>query len=488
MLNNKGEIYMKSKKLLSLFISVLTLTSLAGCGGNSNTSSSNNKPNTNNSGYDNATKLPDDPSIANNGTITVWVGAESVEYYDKVLHNYRIRNKFPYTFNVVKSDAGDAAKVFLEDPEKGADIFTVAHDNLAKLTDGQSAILPITDPNLQKQIEDDNSETFVDVISQTRELTSGTKTFMFAVPYVTQSLFLYYNTAVVSEEQAQTWEGLRDAAKAAGSNVKACTFLGKDNFNFSWSILARQMPGNTSTLKLYDDKKAENCYFQGDDMIAVTKWVQSYFKDANGATFPSSSGWEVEITPEKGKNVGSAVAVVGGAWSYEKAKGALGENLGVAKLPTFTTTEKVGSIEAGTTFQSGSFYDCKAFVMKKSSKYAQYLQEIVGYLASKSVQEGSFVECNNLPAYKNAANEFAALKADTFEAKVANIQYEMEKYSIPQPFGTGELFNQYYYDCGGADLYEALILDKDGSLSSYEGIKSELANIENVWKTGKKIV
>mgnify|MGYP003293053991 CR=1 FL=1 len=207
---------MKSKKLLSLFISVLTLTSLAGCGGDA--SSSSTKPNNsgNNTGLDNSVKLPDDPSIANKGTITVWVGAESVEYYDKVLHNYRIRNKFPYTFNVVKSDAGDAAKVFLEDPEKGADIFTVAHDNLAKLTDGQSAILPITSKALQDQIVADNSQTFVDVISQTRETTAGTKTYMFAVPYVTQSLFLYYNTAVVSETQAQTWEGLRDAAKAAG--------------------------------------------------------------------------------------------------------------------------------------------------------------------------------------------------------------------------------------------------------------------------------
>ena len=479
---------MKSKKLLSLFISVLTLTSLAGCGGDA--SSSSTKPNNsgNNAGLDNSVKLPDDPSIANKGTITVWVGAESVEYYDKVLHNYRIRNKFPYTFNVVKSDAGDAAKVFLEDPEKGADIFTVAHDNLAKLTDGQSAILPITSKALQDQIVADNSQTFVDVISQTRETTAGTKTYMFAVPYVTQSLFLYYNKAVVTETQAQTWEGLRDAAKAAGEKVRAATFLGKDNFNFSWSILARQMPGNTSTLKLYEGKSADGCYFQGDDMVAVTKWAQSFFKDPNGATFPSSSGWEVEITPEKGKNVGSAVAVVGGAWSYEKAKGALGENLGVAKLPTFTTTEKVGTIEAGTTFQSGSFYDCKAFVMKKNSPYAQFLQEIVGHLASKEVQEGSFEECNNLPAYKNAANEFEALKADTIEAKVANIQYEMEKYSIPQPFGTGELFNQYYYDCGGADLYEALISNKDGSLSTYDAIKAELLNIETVWKTGKKLV
>ena len=115
---------------------------------------------------------------------------------------------------------------------------------------------------------------FLDVIKGTYR----DQTYSFAVPYISQALVLFYNKQYVTAEQAKTWEGLREAAKAAGSNVKACTFLGKDNFNFSWSILARQMPGNTSTLKLYDDKKAENCYFQGDDMIAVTKWTQSVIK------------------------------------------------------------------------------------------------------------------------------------------------------------------------------------------------------------------
>lgn len=461
---------MKSKKLLSLFISALTMTSIVGCGGDKNSSSNGGT------------------NLENKGTITVWVGEESVDYYKKVLNKYREDNRFPYTFDVVGSDAGSAAKNFLEDPEKGADIFTVPHDNLAKLTDGASVIMPITDESLKQQIIDDNSQSFVDVITQTRQMSSGEKSYMFAVPYITQSLFLYYNTAVVSEEQAKTWEGLRDAAKAAGDNVKACTLTGTDNYNFSWSILARQMPGNTSTLKLYENKSAENCYFQGNDMIAVTTWMQDYLKDPNGLMFPSSSGWDVELTPKSGSRAGTAIAVVGGAWNKSLAEQALGSNLGVAKLPTFTTTEKVNTIPEGTTFQAGSFYDCKAFVMKKSSPYAQYLQEIVKHLSSKEIQEGSFEECDNLPAYKNARTEFEALQADTFEAKVAKIQYDMEQYSIPQPFGTGELFNSYYYDCGSSDLYKALLNDKDGSLSTYEAIKSELANIENVWKTGKKIV
>ena len=241
------------------------------------------------------------------------------------------------------------------------------------------------------------------------------------------------------------------------------------------------MPNNTTTLKLYEDKKAENCYFQGDDMIAITKWTQDYFKNPNGFMFPPSSGWELELQNN------AALSVITGAWNYDTVYKILGSNLGVAKLPTFTTTEEMGTIPAGTEFQSGSFYDCKAFVMKKKSPHAQYLQEIVKYLSSKEIQEGSFEECNNLPAYKNAKEEFEALSQDTIEAKVANIQYEMSKYGIAQPFGTGDDFTRFYYTSGAGITYKELIIDEDGSLSTYNQIKSELANIENIWKTGEQI-
>ena len=445
------------KNILSLMITAFTMASLTACGNDSK------------------------------GTITVWVGGESVSYYQEVLEDFKKKNDFEYDFKVVESDAGDAAKVFLEDVEKGADIFTVAHDNLAKLTAGQSAIMPVTDQSLLDQIEADNPDVFKDEIKKVRH----DNNFTFAVPYIGQALVLYYNKAVVSEEQAKTWEGLAEAAKNAssiGNIVKACTFQGKDNYNFSWSILARQMPSNTTTLKLYENKNAENCYFQGDDMVAVTKWAQDFFDLPNGATYPSSSEWTMELTPAEGKNVGKAVALVGGAWNYEKVKSALGENnVGVAKLPTFTTKEAYGSIPAGTTFQSGTFYDCKAFVMKKTSEYKEHLQSVVKYLSSKEIQEGSFEQCNNLPAYKNAEAEFDAFKENNTSTQLAKAQYEMKQYAIAQPFGTGELFNDYYYNKGSADLYETLIENEDGSLSSYEEIKNELANIENVWRTGNKL-
>ena len=392
---------MKLKKLLSTTIAALTLATVVGC------------------------------SKDNGETITVWVGGESVEYYKEVLAKYKKDNDFPLNFKVVESDAGEAANTFLQDPDNGADIFTVAHDNIAKLTVDGSHIMPLTDASLIQQVKDDNTAEFVNVITKTMQTTAGAKDYMFAAPYITQSLVLFYNKDLVTSEQAKTWEGLVEAATKAGKDTKAGAVIGEDGFNFSWSILARQLNEdgtNSSSLQLYKDKKAENCYFQGDDMIAVTKYTQDLYKETHGFMF--ATDWEVELRQ------GGVASVITGAWNYSAAKEVLGNKLGVAKLPTFTIKEDIGTIKAGTQFQSGSFYDCKAFVMKKISPHAQYLQEIVKYLTSKEVQEGSFEQCNNLPSYKNAKTEFEALSKNTVEAQLANIQYEMGTYGMNCPLSS----------------------------------------------------
>lgn len=446
------------RKLLSLAIAAMTLSSVVGC-----------------------------QKQAEN--ILVWVGAESVEYYTAKLAEYKTANPdFAYGFDVKGVDTGSAAATFLNDTDAGADIFTIAHDNLAKLTAGSSTIMPVTDQSLLSQIESDNPDSFKSVIKSTVQ----GQEFTFAVPYISQALVLYYNTAVASAEQAKTWEGLREAAKAAstdGNTVSAGTVVGTDGYNFSWSLLARQMPGNTTTLKLYENGQMSNCYAQGDDTIAVSKWTQDFFASENGAKFPSDSGWEVELKPKSGAQAGVVISVVGGAWNYNAAKAALGSNLGVAKLPTFTITEDsaYGTVTAGTEFQSGTFADCKCFVMKKTSKYASVLQDVVKFLSSKDVQEGSYEQCNNLPAYKNASVEFEAMGADTLEAQLARTQIEMSQYGIAQPFGVNALFNSFYYSKGAPDLYKAMIENKLGNFSTFEEIKAELKNIENVWKTGTKI-
>lgn len=418
--------------------------------------------------------------------LTIWVGTESVEFYQGIIEDYLVAYEdangeaFPHPIEVKGADTGSAAATYLEDMEAGPDIFTVAHDNLGKLIAGSSSIAPVTDPDLLAQIDNDNPETFKNVIKGT----VGGQTYTFGVPYIAQALVLYYNTDYIDETEVQTWEGILAAAKEA--NKQALSLTGTDGFNNSFLLLAKNATTGESSLKLYEGGDINENYVSGDDMVSIFKWGQRFFTDANGPKRPTDSGWQIELKD------GISISVISGAWHYNAAKSALGSKLGIAKLPTFTITaeDAYGTVEAGTVFQSGTFADAKMFVMKKNSKFQEYLQDIVKYLSSKEIQEKSYEQVQNLPAYKNAAVEFESMTGTSTEAKLASAQIEMFEHGIPQPFGFDNRFNFYYYSKGGPDLILEILENKSGTetglFSTHEAIKAQLLIIENIWKTGNK--
>ncbi len=412
--------------------------------------------------------------------LTIWVGSESLDFYTnkmaEYVENYNAthENEFPYEVDVKAVDTGTAASTFLDDPDAGADIFTVAHDNLGKLIAGSSSIAPVTDAALLAQIEADNPQTFLNVIKGTVD---GTE-YTFGVPYIAQSLILYYNKAYITPEQVKTWEGIWEAARASGK--QALSLTGTDGFNNSFLLLATEYDNHYTSLELYKDGIQENCFATGDDTIAKLKWGQRFFTDEFGAKAPTESGWEVELADE------ISLSVIGGAWHFSAASAALGEDLGIAPLPTFTLTEEdaYGAAVAGTVYKSGTFADTKMFVMKKNSDKVDYLQDILLFLSSKEVQEESFVAAQNLPAYKNASTEFEAFKEDTLAAKLATAQVEMFEWGIPQPFGYNSKFNTYYYSKGAPDLILDILENKDGDFSTDQAIYDQMLIVESLWKTG----
>ncbi|HQN74672.1 MAG TPA: hypothetical protein PK160_01400 [Bacillota bacterium] len=447
------------KKLLLLFTLAIMAFAVVGCSG---------------------ATTEDNTTTAQAGTIKIWVGAESQAFYTQKVADYKEYylekngTAFPHNFEVVAVDTGSAAGMFLNDTEAGADIFTSAHDNLGRLIAGSSAVMPVQSQALLDQIANDNPEMFQDVIKGT----FNNVEYTFAVPYVAQSLVLYYNKKFIDETQVQTWEGILQAAETA--NKKALTLSGTDGFNNSFILLAREAETQATSLRLYEGNVLENTYGTGDDTIAKLKWGQSFFTHPNGVVSSSSTAWEVQLQQE------STIAFIGGAWHYEAVKSSLGDNLGITVLPTFTITEAdaYGTCEAGTVFQSGSFYDTKAFFMKKGSAYQEYLEDILLYLTSKEVQEESFEVAQNLPAYKNALAEFEAFDQDTPEIKLAIAQLRMAEFSIPQPFGGSSKFNTYYYQKGAPDLILEILENRDNKYSTHAQILEQMQYVETIWKTG----
>lgn len=408
--------------------------------------------------------------VEKKGKIQVAVGKESAEFYTALLKEYVDSHpQFAYNVEVVSADAGTVADAVIKDGEAAPDIFTVAHDNIGKLTE-EDAVLPYIGEEIVAQIEKDNPDVFKEVIKVDGEI--------YAAPYISQALVLMYNNKKVSAEQAKSFEGLQAAAKAAGASTKAVAFAGADGYNFSAFTLARKVADKSTTVKLYEGGSASEVYLQGEDTFQSTKWAQKYFADANGAKFPSDAGWAAEV------KAGSVLSVISGSWHFGEFATAVGSeaNMSVTILPTY----KANNVE----YRAGSFVDCKVLMLNAftvvGDKYFA-AQELVQYMSSKEVQNKSFKECNNMPAYKGNEAYIESIKSELtssqYEGAVA--QSKMGEWGIAQPF-VNTVLSTYYYVQGGNDIYKNLVLNTEGAYATDTQIRQALYTIEHIYQKGAK--
>ena len=429
--------------------------------------------------------------------IRIWVGSESREFYQRIMnewvanYNANNRNPFPYAVIVESVDTGSAAAKFLDDTAAGADIFTIPHDNLGRLIAGASAIGPITNQRLLRQIQNDNPSIFLDVIKGT----VGGVEYTFGVPYISQALVLYYNRDYLTADDVRTWEGIW--AKARANGKQSVTLLGDDGYNNSFLVLATRESDRMPVANIYVNGEMNNSHFSSDLAVATLQWGQRFFTDTSpdgrtiyGARRASDSGWEVELRNEV------SLSLIGGAWNFNAARAALGSKLGIAPLPNFTLTsaDVAGTnITPGTVMRSGTFADTKMFVMKKypqNDPKAEAVQEILIYLSSIDVQEKSFIECANLPAFRNARIEFAKVRENSMEGLLARVQYEMFDRGIPQPFPIARMNNFYYSQGGPGIIYDILTNARDsGGNRLYDttaSIRAGMNIVETIWRTGRR--
>ena len=428
------------------------------------------------------------------GTLSVWVGNESATFYQTVCNEFLQQNPdFNYVIEVKGVDTGTAGGSVVEDPASCADIYTIAHDNVDKVAKKNGA-KPLTDQSLLDQIEADNPAAFKSVIKST--LTSGGETYTMAAPYISQALFLYYNKDKVTEEEVKTFEGIQAAAARAGANVKAVTLLGQDGFNYSFNLLARKASDNSTTLKLYEGVSTDGCYCQGDDEIASLRWAQRFFAgqddaNAHGGRFSGDTNWSVLLEE------GQVLSLVGGAWNYNAAKAALGSKLGITVLPTYTLTASDvegltdGIVEAGTVMQAGTFADCKVFCLNGTSSSDKYVpaQKLIKYLTSKEIQNRSFKEAANIPAY-SGANEYIESIKDEIETtlyQMATSQIKMNEYGIAQPF-VKSTYNTYYYSLQAPDFYKNAVLNVNNEFGTLEAVRRVLYRMQYTWQKGVDLI
>ena len=471
---------MKIKSLILTLVLLLTCSLLVAC--NTNPAPEESKKEETKEKTKEENKTPEKKPIKiPESELVIWVGSESVEFYTKVMNEYATANEIPADkIKVVGMDTGSAADTFLTDPEAGADIFTVAHDNLGKLLDGSGQISAMKSEALVAQIEETNPEAFLDVCYL--QAGDGSAAQYYAAPIMSQALVLYYNKTVFTgkEDKLASWEGIMEVAKA--NNAMATAFSGTDGYNYSAFLLAqpyneaaKNVFGTQGTLQIYKGGVQANCMGYGDDQVAIAKWAQRFILDANGRNgqITSSDGWSNELTS------GKAITLVGGSWHLNNVSAALGaSNYGIVELPTFTLTaaDAYGKATAGMTFHSGSYVDAKCLVKKVNSDWEEFLDDIILFLTSDEIQKRSYEECANQPA---------SINVDLGNNELAAAQVAQAKYGIAQPFGFKAKFNTYYYSKGAPDLYVAIHQNTGSEYATDAAILAKLQEASFIWAKGK---
>ena len=458
-------------------------------------------------------------------SLVIWVGSESVAFYrEKAKQFLKDNPDFGMKLTIVGADAGGAAGQMVSDNTACGDIVTIANDNIGKLSE-LSYITPIIDEETLNQINTDNPESFKKVIKNyLGDGKTDPNVYTFAVPYISQALFLYYDTRYVTDEQAQTFEGLEAAAAAydAANSVtgtKSFVVSGTDGFNYSFPLLARNLQvehpelGGYSKTRIYEGGKQKDCYNQTNDAVAVARYMQRNLARTNGGLLDlAGSDWSSYVEKH------AALAFIGGAWHYNAFKDAVTSDktvyMGCAPIPTFTlTAEDVAGIEdvnypndenlpeelrgsadpapkAGDKYRGGSFVDCKSFVINMASlngdpeKYYKSCK-LLRYFSSREVQNESFKEALNVPAYVGSSEYIESVKdeVDTTAYLMARAQTGMSAFGIAQPFTNGK-FNTYYYQNKAPDEYANMIKNTNDKYGTIEKIREALFTMEYIWKNG----
>ena len=371
--------------------------------------------------------------VAGTYDIKVWVAENIVDLTKTQIDNFNKENKMGIVINATIEPVGegDAATSMTTDVEAGADIFCFAQDQTARLI--QAGALNKLGEGAAKIVKESHDKASVTAV------TSGDA--LYGYPLTSDNgYFMYYDKSVIKEEDVTSLEKLVAACEAAGKNFSF-------ELENSWYTVAFFFAtGCVSEWQTDADGKfiSVNDNFNSDLGKIAAEGMK---KLVTSKCYVNSS-----TTADFAAAVPSAV-VVSGTWNYENAKSLLGDNMGVAELPSF----EVG----GKTYHLGSFNGCKLMGVKPQSdaKRAAALNQLALYLTGEAAQLERFNAGGWGPSHVKAQASDAVKAAPHLTALMAQ-----NNYSRPQ----GQIHGS-WWDIAkviATSLKEGMAIDE--ALSNYQ--------------------
>lgn len=288
------------------------------------------------------------------------------------------------TFVYGVADEASAATAVAQDPEASADVFLYANDTLTTMTDAKA--LAKFGGKYADELKATNSETLLDSLTL-----DG---YIYGVPFTTNTWYMYYDKRVFSEEDVKSLDAMLE------KGVVSFPFVN------SWYLPAFYF-GNGCTLFGDGTQEELGADFGGENAVEVTEYLVDLAANPNFKIDQDGSGLA-------GLRDGSIHAIFSGSWDAAAVREILGENMGVAALPTYTLN--------GEEKQMYSYAGSKAIGVNTSTDYMVQAVELAMYLGSAEAQQLHYelrgvipcnTELNEDPAI--AADEVVRAQNDTFD-------------------------------------------------------------------------
>lgn len=316
-----------------------------------------------------------------------------------------------WTTEIVGEDK--AQESILKDVEAAADVYFFANDQLASLVD--AGAIARLGGETETYVRENTAESVL--------ATACIEDALYAIPFTHNTFFMFYDKTLLGEEDITSLESIM--AKETAENVY--------NFYFEsaggWKLGAYYYGAGLSVFGPEGSDLAAGVDWNNETGVAVTNYLIDLINNPKCA-------YDGEIAVSELIGDHRLGAWFDGSWNYDSYKEVLGDDLGIAVIPTFNPD--------GTDYQLKGFYGSKCIGVNAHSKNMAPAVAFAAYLGNEENQILRYELSAQVPA-NIKASENEAVKADPLATVIVN---EANTASVAQPINS--VFSARYWTYANA--------------------------------------
>lgn len=389
------------RKFFALLIGTTLLASLVGCGNTSETTT--NDINTE-AKVTKESRTTDESVEPKTVTLKIWAPENQMQKatIESMTKSFQaLHPEWDITFTIEAQGEDTAKDEILKDVTSAGDVFFFANDQLNELV--KAGAIARLGGSTEEMVKSSMSKEVVKTVTIDNAI--------YGIPFTHNTFIMYYDKSILNEEDIKTLEGIM--AKETPDNVYNFCFDSAGGWKLaSWYYGA----GLTIYGESQNDFSA-GANWNNETGVAVTNYLIDLINNPKCAFNDDISLSELTADHRVG-------AWFDGSWNFNLYKDALGDDLGLAVIPTYNLD--------GTNHQLKSFYGSKVIGVNAKAAYPDVAVAFAAYIGSEEMQMQRFNETGQVPT-NLVACESAAVQEDEV-AKV--IVEETNIASIMQPTST----------------------------------------------------